>query len=129
MHRIVIADDEVYIRVLLEQTLERLEDAGVELVLATNGQEAWELAQSCQPDLVILDVSMPYMSGYEVCQRIKNTPHLSDTYVIILTARGQESDRIRSMEVKADEYITKPFHPAHLVARVAEILGLEGRIR
>lgn len=123
-HKILIADDEVYIRVLLEQTLERLEYAGVELVPATNGQEAWELIQSHRPDLVILDVNMPQMSGYEVCQKIKTTPDLADTYVIILTARGQERDRLRSMEVSADEYITKPFSPARLIARVTEVLGI-----
>ncbi|MCX7683556.1 MAG: response regulator [Anaerolineae bacterium] len=123
-HRILIADDEVYIRVLLEQTLERLENVDIELMLATNGQEAWELVQSQQPDLVILDVNMPHMSGYEVCQKIKSTPGLADTYVIILTARGQERDRRHSVEVKADEYITKPFHPAHLIARITHVLGI-----
>ncbi|MBU0702903.1 MAG: response regulator [Chloroflexi bacterium] len=122
--KILIADDEVYIRALLEQTLEDFESAGVELFSASSGREAWDVAQVERPDLVILDVMMPGLSGYEVCQHIRSNPDLSHTHVIMLTARGQEVDRLRSVEVGADEYITKPFDPDYLIERVADVLGV-----
>ncbi len=124
--KILIVDDEVYIRVLLEQTLEDLEEAGAELMAACDGLEAWDTIQIEHPALVILDVMMPGLSGYQVCERIKNHPDLGDTYVIMLTAKGQGIDRQRSVEVKADEYITKPFEPDFLLGRVAAALGIQG---
>ncbi|RMF27165.1 MAG: response regulator [Chloroflexi bacterium] len=122
--KILIVDDEIYIRVLLEQTLEDFEDAGVELLTVGDGLEAWEVARTERPDLIILDVMMPGLSGYEVCQRIKSDPNLSDIHVIMLTAKGQEIDRLRSIEVGADEYITKPFDPDYLIERTADVLGV-----
>ncbi|HHH40878.1 MAG TPA: response regulator [Chloroflexi bacterium] len=122
--KILIVDDEIYIRVLLEQTLEDFEDAGVELLAVGDGLEAWEVARTERPDLIILDVMMPGLSGYEVCQRIKSDPDLSDIHVIMLTAKGQEIDRLRSIEVGADEYITKPFDPDYLIERTADVLGV-----
>jgi len=122
--KILVVDDEVYIRALLEQTLEDFESVGVELFSAGSGQEAWDVAQAERPDLVILDVMMPGLSGYEVCQRIRSDPALSHAYVIMLTARGQEVDRLRSVEVGADEYVTKPFDPDYLIERVADVLNI-----
>jgi len=122
--KILVADDEVYIRALLVQTLEDFESVGVELLSVGSGQEAWDVAQVERPDLAILDVMMPGLSGYEVCQRIRSDPVLSHTYVIMLTARGQEVDRLRSVEVGADEYVTKPFDPDYLIERVAKVLGV-----
>jgi len=122
--KILIADDEVYIRALLEQTLEDFESAGVELFSASSGQEAWDVAQAERPDLVILDVMMPGLSGYEVCQNIRSHPGLSHIHVIMLTARGQEVDRLRSVEVGANEYVTKPFDPDYLIERTADVLGV-----
>jgi DNA-binding response OmpR family regulator len=122
--KILIADDEVFIRALLEQTLEDFEGAGVEMFSVGDGQEAWDIAQAKQPDLAILDVMMPGLSGYDVCQRIKSAPDLSSTYVIMLTARGQDVDLQRSVEVGADEYITKPFDPDYLIERASEVLGV-----
>lgn len=122
--KILVADDEVYIRALLEQTLEDFESVGVELFSASSGREAWDVAQAERPDLVILDVMMPGLSGYEVCQRIRSDPALSHAYVIMLTARGQEVDRLRSVEVGADEYVTKPFDPDYLIERVADVLNI-----
>lgn len=122
--KILIVDDEVHIRILLAQTLEDFEDAGAQLLSASDGLEAWEIAQSEQPDLIILDVMMPGLSGYEVCQRIKGDPVLSRAHVIILTARGQSEDRERSIKVGANDYITKPFDPDRLVRRVADVLGI-----
>ncbi len=122
--KILIVDDQLYIRVLLTQTLDDFVQYGVELLSAENGKEAWAITQQECPDLVLLDVMMPELSGYEVCQRIKSTPHLADTYVMMLTAQGQEMDFARSVEVGADEYVTKPFDPELLIARVAEILNI-----
>jgi two-component system alkaline phosphatase synthesis response regulator PhoP len=123
--RILYADDHTHIRVLLEQTLEGFEDAGVELLSASDGIEAWEIIQAKRPNLVILDVMMPGLSGYEVCQHLKSDPDLSHAHVIILTAKGQAVDHERSVEVGADEYITKPFSPKRLTARVADVLGIQ----
>ena len=123
--KILIADDEVHIRALLELTLEDLEDAGVELLSASNGLEAWDIAQAEQPDLIILDVMMPGLSGYEVCQLVRCDPDLSNTHIIMLTAKGQEADQGRSIEVGANEYITKPFDPNYLIGRAADVLGVK----
>jgi DNA-binding response OmpR family regulator len=122
--RILIVDDAVHIRVLLEQTLEDFEDVGVEVLSASSGAQAWETIQAKQPDLIILDVMMPGLSGYEVCQRVKDEPRLSHAYVIMLTAKGQARDHERGLEVGADEYITKPFNPRHLARHIAGILGV-----
>jgi len=123
--KILIADDEVHIRVLLELTLEDLEDAGVELLSASDGLEAWDIAQAEQPDLIILDLMMPGLSGYEVCQLVRCDPDLSNTHIIMLTAKGQEADQRRSIEVGADEYITKPFDPNYLIGRAADVLDVK----
>ncbi len=122
--KILIVDDEIFIRVLLEQTLEDFEGAGVELLSVGDGEEAWATVQATQPDLLILDVMLPGLSGFEICQRIKSDPALSGTHVIMLTAKGQEADRLRSIEVGADEYVTKPFQPDDLVRRAANALGV-----
>jgi DNA-binding response OmpR family regulator len=122
--KILIVDDEPHIRALLEQTLEDFEDEDVELLTAADGWEAWKAAQAEQPDLILLDVMMPHMSGYEVCERIKSEPALHKTYVIMLTAKGQEVDRQRGKEVGADEYITKPFDPDYLIERAETILDV-----
>lgn len=124
MKRILIVDDELYIRALLQETLEEFEDQGVELLAAGNGTEGWNLIQQEHPNLVLLDVMMPRMSGYEICQRIKNDPALKDIYIILLTAKGQEVDRDRGQEVGADEYITKPFDPDYIIERAAQVLGV-----
>jgi len=121
--KILIVDDEVHIRLLLKYALEDFEDAGVELLSASDGLEAWDVVQAERPDLIILDVMMPGLSGYEVCQRIKSDPDLSNTHVM-LTAKGQAVDRQRGTEVGANEYITKPFDPHYLVERTADVLSI-----
>jgi two-component system alkaline phosphatase synthesis response regulator PhoP len=121
--KILIVDDETHIRILLEQTLEDLEDEGVELLLAAGGDEGLELALDERPDLIFLDVMMPHFSGYEVCQRVKAAS--DEIYVILLTAKGQAVDKERGAEVGADEYITKPFDPDYIVERAAAVLGLD----
>jgi two-component system, OmpR family, alkaline phosphatase synthesis response regulator PhoP len=123
--RILIADDEAHIRILMEQTLEELEDQGVELLLATNGAEALEMIQTQKPNLVFLDVMMPKMSGFEVCQLVKQNAATQRIHVIMLTAKGQEFDQQKGKEVGADLYMTKPFDPDEIVKKASEVLGLE----
>ncbi len=124
MKKILIVDDEPLIRTLLEETLEDFLDHGVDLLTASNGLEGWAIIQQEQPQLVFLDVMMPKMSGYEVCQKVKQTPELANTYVIMLTAKGQEIDRRRGNEVGADEYETKPFDPDYIIERAKSVLGV-----
>ena len=122
--KILIVDDEVHLRTLLHQTLEELEDEGVELHVATNGEEALAAIQSLQPNLVFLDVMMPKLSGFDVCERAKKTLGLSNVYIVLLTAKGQEFDRQRGVEVGADLYMTKPFDPDALLMKARDVLGI-----
>ncbi len=124
--KIAIVDDEVHIRALLEQSLEDLqEEYGVELFTAANGQEGLELINEERPDLVFLDVMMPAMNGYDVCQIVRNNPDLKHVKVVLLTAKGQEADRERGLAVGATQYMTKPFDPDELLDLAKEMLGLE----
>lgn len=122
--KILIVDDEAHLRTLLHQTLEELEDEGVEMHIATNGEEAIAAIESLKPNLVFLDVMMPKLSGFDVCERAKKTLGLHDVYIILLTAKGQEFDRQRGMAVGADLYMTKPFDPDSLLMKARELLAL-----
>ena len=122
--KILIVDDEAHIRLLIEQTLEDLEDQGVELLLATNGEEALDVIQAERPPLVFLDVMMPKMNGFEVCHTVKREWGLQDVTIVMLTAKGQESDRQKGEAVGADTYVTKPFDPDELLQLTEQILGL-----
>lgn len=121
---ILIVDDEPHIRLLLEQTLDELSSHDVEILTAQNGGEALETIRARRPTLVLLDVMMPVLNGFEVCKKVKSDPELSATFVAILTAKGQELDRATGAEVGADLYMTKPFDPDDVLARVAEVLGI-----
>jgi len=123
--KILIVDDEHYIRMLLEETLEELEDEGVELLIASNGAEALETIKTEKPELVFLDVMMPKMNGFDVCNIVKNELQLTDVYIIMLTAKGQEFDKQKGQEVGADLYMTKPFDPDEVVEKSLEILGID----
>lgn len=122
--KILIVDDEAHVRLLIEQALEDLEDEGVELLLATNGEEALEIIQAERPQLVFLDVMMPRLNGFDVCHTVKHELGLHDVYVVMLTAKGQEFDRQKGHEVGADTYITKPFDPDELLEMAEQVLGL-----
>lgn len=122
--KILIVDDEAHIRMLIGQTLEELEDEGVEFLTADNGQTALELIQSEKPKLVFLDVMMPKMNGMDVCKNVKQDLGLKDVYIIILTAKGQELDKQKGQEVGADVYMTKPFDPEVLLSKAKEVLGI-----
>ena len=124
--KILIVDDEPHIVILLEQVFEDLEDRyGVELLTATEGEGALFMVQSHRPQLVILDVMLPKISGLEVCQRVKMDAALSATVIILLTAKGQQFDRQTGLGMGADYYMTKPFRPRELLSKAKTILGLE----
>lgn len=122
--KILIVDDEAHIRMLIEQTLEDLEDDGVEFFMADNGQSALDLIQSERPNLVFLDVMMPKMNGMDVCRKVKQELALEEVFIILLTAKGQELDKQKGQEVGANVYMTKPFDPEVLLRRAREVLGL-----
>ena len=122
--KILIVDDETHLRTLIQQSLEELEDEGVELFTASNGEEALETIREEQPNLVFLDVMMPKKNGFDVCNTVKNELGLKHIHIVLLTAKGQEFDRQRGMQVGADLYMTKPFDPDALVAQARSVLGL-----
>jgi DNA-binding response OmpR family regulator len=122
--KILIVDDEPYIRLLLEQTLEDLEDEGVELLTADNGEEALDTIKTEKPNLVFLDVMMPKMNGFDVCNAVKNELSIKDVYIIMLTAKGQEFDKLKGKEAGADLYMTKPFDPDEVVKKSMQVLEL-----
>ena len=117
---ILVVDDEPHVIRSLTFVLNK---EGYDTLVATDGEEAVEKIRESRPGLVFLDVMMPKKNGYEVCQEIKGDPHLQDTHVIMLTARGQEADREKGLSMGADEFITKPFSPLMAVERVRELLG------
>jgi DNA-binding response OmpR family regulator len=123
--KLLIVDDEAHIRMLIEQTLEELEDEGVEFLTAENGEQALEIIQAESPQLVFLDVMMPKMNGMEVCRRVKKELMLDDVYIVLLTAKGQELDRQKGQEVGANVYMTKPFDPEVILLKAREVLELE----
>lgn len=122
--KILIVDDEAHIRMLIEQTLEELEDEGVEFLTAENGEIALEIIQKEKPELVFLDVMMPKMNGMEVCRRVKKELGMNEVFIVLLTAKGQETDRQKGQDVGADVYMTKPFDPEVLLEKAKEVLGL-----
>jgi two-component system alkaline phosphatase synthesis response regulator PhoP len=113
--KIVIAEDEAYLRLLIHQSIEELEDDGVEIFLAENGTEALSCIEREEPALVLLDVMMPGMNGFEVCERVRARDGAPQPYIILLTAKGQEYDKVRGQQVGADRYMTKPFNPDDLL--------------
>src|SRR5215207_5759241 len=122
--KVLIVDDEAHIRMLIEQTLEELEDEGVEFLTAENGEIALEIIQKENPKLVFLDVMMPKMNGMEVCRRVKKELELQNVFIVLLTAKGQELDRQKGQEVGADVYMTKPFDPEVLLSKARQVLQL-----
>ncbi len=125
--KILIVDDEVHIRMLLEQTLEELEeDCGVEILSAQNGEEGLDLIRAQHPDVVFLDIMMPKLNGYEVCQKVKEDPSITDIGIVLLTAKGQEVDRKQGLELGASRYMTKPFDPDEVLKVAKELLQLPG---
>lgn len=120
METILIADDEEPIRELLTLYLER---EGFRVITAGDGEQALAAARAQSPDLIVLDLMMPKRSGYEVCRELRRD---SDIPILMLTARGEDVDRIVGLELGADDYLGKPFHPRELTARVKAILRRAG---
>lgn len=119
MSKILIAEDERDIRDLIDFTLSY---NGYEVLTASNGEEAIELVHQEMPDLILLDVRMPRMDGYEVCKQLKSNPLTTTIPVAFLSAKGQEAEVDAGLQLGAEAYILKPFSPNDLVSQVAELL-------
>jgi DNA-binding response OmpR family regulator len=124
MAKILIAEDERDIRDLITFTLRF---AGHEVIATVNGQEAYDKAQEVVPDLILLDVRMPRMTGYEACIKIKEVESLKDIPVVFLSAKGQESEVQTGLDAGAVDYVLKPFSPDHLTQRVNTLLEKFGK--
>jgi two-component system, OmpR family, alkaline phosphatase synthesis response regulator PhoP len=120
--QILIVDDEPHIRMLIEQTLEELEDEGIGFLTAENGEIALEMIQEEKPQLVFLDVMMPKMNGMEVCRRVKQEMGMDHIFIVLLTAKGQEADRQKGLDMGANLYLTKPFDPEVLLQTARKVL-------
>ena len=118
--KILVVDDEIYIVHILDFSLGM---EGYEVLTALDGEQALEKARAEHPDLVVLDIMMPKLDGYETCKMLKADPNTKDIPVILLSAKGRNVDQKVGFEVGADDYITKPFSPRKLVERINTILG------
>ncbi len=120
MKKVLIADDELHVQASVSYIVRQ---AGYEVITADDGEEAVERAYSRKPDLIVLDIMMPKKNGFEVCKALRRNDALRETYIILLTARGQDSDVDRGLELGANEYITKPFSPIKLQQKIKDLLG------
>jgi two-component system phosphate regulon response regulator PhoB len=117
--RVMVIEDEESLCALLEYNLGK---EGYKVSLVTDGEEALFAIEDEKPDLILLDWMLPHVSGIEICRQIRVRPDVKDTPVIMLTARGEEDDRIRGLETGADDYLTKPFSMTELLARIRAVL-------
>jgi CheY-like chemotaxis protein len=124
MAKILIAEDERDIRDLVAFTLRF---AGHEVFTAANGEEAVDMAPKVNPDIILMDVRMPRMTGYEACKLMKQNPDLRDIPVVFLSAKGQEAEIQQGLEAGAEEYLLKPFAPDQLTSHVKAILARFGK--
>lgn len=120
MPRILIVDDEPNIVLALEMLMKR---EGYEIRTVGDGERAVEAAETFRPDLILLDVMMPRMDGYEVCQRLRSDRVLKDVVIVMLTAKGRAVEREKGLALGADLYITKPFSTREVVQKVKELLA------
>ncbi len=120
--KILVIEDSLTMQRLLSYVLEK---EGYDVQIASDGVEGLEKARAIKPDLVFTDLMMPIKDGYEVCREIRADEHLKDIILIILTARGQDSDVEKGLAAGADDYVMKPFDPPKVVERVKEIFGLK----
>ena len=119
MARVLVVEDSQDIAELIRNYLER---AGHGVAVQGSGRDALIAARQSPPDLVVLDVMLPGMDGMQVCQALRSEPSTAAVPILMLTARGEEADRVKGLELGADDYVTKPFSPKELVARVAALL-------
>jgi len=122
MKKILIAEDSPTVLGILKSVLE---NAGYGVVTASDGQEALNKANAEKPDLFILDLMLPKVDGYKVCGMLKFDRNFAATPVVILTARAGDADRETARDVKADEYVTKPFEPSELISKIKKLLKEE----
>lgn len=118
--KVLIADDEQNIVISIEFLMKR---EGFQVLIARDGEEALSKVMAERPDLILLDVMMPKKNGYEVCQSIKSDPALATTKVLMLTAKGRETEVAKGLAIGADAYMTKPFSTRELVAKAKELLA------
>ena len=116
---LLIADDEPYVTRSLSYVFQR---EGISFDVASDGEEALTKVQTLHPRILFLDIMMPKLSGHDLCARLKGDTQSQSPYIIMLTAKGQEEDKTKSLSMGADEYITKPFSPQFLVKHVKELL-------
>ncbi|MEE8483830.1 MAG: response regulator [Nitrospinota bacterium] len=116
MEKIMIVDDDPNVSLLLEVTLKK--DHHFDLVVCTSGEEALEMMKSEKPNLVLLDIMMPGIDGFEVCRRIKSSPETKFVSVIFLSSRREVTEKVKGMNIGADDYIVKPFDPDELLSRI-----------
>jgi DNA-binding response OmpR family regulator len=119
--RIVVADDDPIVVRFLSAVFR---DEGFEVRTADDGEKALQVIRESRPDLVILDLVMPYKDGFEVCQKVRGIPELARTPIIILSMKEKEQDALRAFEVGADDYIRKPFNALELVARARKLIAV-----
>ncbi len=119
--KVLVADDEPNIVISLEFLLRR---EGFEVLIAVDGEEALSKARSARPDLVLLDVMMPKMNGFDVCQALRADPEFSAMRILMLTAKGRDAEVSNGLGLGADAYMTKPFSTKELVVQVRSLLGL-----
>ncbi|MBI5074634.1 MAG: response regulator [Nitrospirae bacterium] len=120
MHRILIVDDEPNIVLALELLMKR---EGYQVQSVDDGQKVFDALREFRPDLIVLDIMMPKMDGYEVCQRIRADASLKDIAIIMLTAKGREVEKEKGLALGADYYVTKPFSTREVMMRINEILS------
>lgn len=120
MKKVLVVDDEAPLRLLISATLE---DEELEICEATDGLAGLEMAQKILPDLIVLDMMMPGITGLEVCKKLKDSPETRHIKVLLLTAKGQQKDREAAWEAGVDFFLAKPFSPAKLLVMVGEILN------
>jgi two-component system, OmpR family, alkaline phosphatase synthesis response regulator PhoP len=118
--KVLIVDDEAMIRLLLKQVIDRLDMKNLSVLVAEDGEEALKIIGEERPDLILLDVLLPKMNGYDVCQQVRNIENYNP-HIIILTARGNNNDRQRAESIGANGFMTKPFNPSRLMAQLNEI--------
>jgi DNA-binding response OmpR family regulator len=128
--KVQIIEDESHIKALLIQTLETafediIDDEELEILEATDGVEGLQIAKEERPDLIFLDIMIPKIDGFEVCQKLKEDPSFKNTYIIMLTAKGQVVDKEKGLSVGANEFVTKPFNPDFIISKVEEKLGFK----
>jgi two-component system alkaline phosphatase synthesis response regulator PhoP len=124
--RILVVDDEIYIVHILEFSLSM---EGYEVVTAHDGEEALRRIEETNPDLVVLDIMMPKMDGYEVCRRVRADERFAHLPILLLSAKGRPVDREAGIAAGANDYMTKPFRPRDLIERIEELLGEDGQRR